>query len=140
MAGYQVSRQPLARQRDTPTIIVLEVHLLDDLAHAEHIRGSADDVHAHPRITRVQGRERSRGIDRVADAVNRSLDIGPRSNDGAKHHQAEGEQGQGGDAATEPEHLSVRDNDDCQVLEDGVDRHGEELQGLGARVNHADEK
>ena len=122
------------------TVIVLEVHLLDDLAHAKHIRRGADDVHAHPRVSRVQGRESGRSLGRVGGAVNSGLDVGPGGNDGAEHHQAEGQQAERGDAAAEPEDLSIGDDDDCQVLEDGVDRDGEELEGLGARVDHADEE
>jgi hypothetical protein len=76
----------------------------------------------------------------VASAANSGLDVGPSGNDGAEHHQAEGQQGERSHAATEPEDLSIGNDDDCQVLEDGVDRDGEELEGLGARVDHADEE
>jgi hypothetical protein len=68
------------------------------------------------------------------------LDVSPSRNDGAHDHETEGEKRHGCDGASEPEHLSICDQDDCQVLEDGVDRDGEELEGPCARVDHADEE
>ena len=67
-------------------------------------------------------------------------DIGPCSNDGAEDHEAEAEQGHAGYGATEPEDLTVGDEDDCHVLEDGVDGNAEVLQRLAARVDHANEQ
>jgi len=122
-----------------PTVVVLEVHLLDNLAHAQHIGRGANNVHAHPGVAGVQGGESSRGLGRVS-AVDGGLDISPGGNDGAEHHQSEGQQGEGRHAAAEPEDLAVCNDDDGQVLEDGVDGDGEELEGLGAGVDHADEE
>lgn len=68
------------------------------------------------------------------------LDIGPSGNDGADHHQTKGEQSQGCDGAAKPKNLSVCDEDDGQVLEDGVDRDGQELKSPGTGVDHADEE
>jgi len=73
-------------------------------------------------------------------SFNGSLDVRPRSNDGAEHHQTKREQGHGRDASTEPEDLSVGNDDDGQVLEDGVHGNREELERLGARVDHSDEE
>lgn len=72
--------------------------------------------------------------------LERSLDISPRSNDRAEHHQAERQQGHRGNLATKPEDLAVCNDNDGQVLEDRVDGDGEELERLGARVDHADEE
>jgi len=66
--------------------------------------------------------------------------VRPRSNDGAKDHEAEAQQGHACDGSAEPQHLAVCDQDDGQVLEDGVDGNAEELQGLAAGVNHADQQ
>lgn len=68
------------------------------------------------------------------------LNVGPGGNDGAENHEAERTQSHGSDGASEPKHLSVCDQDDGQVLEDGVDGDGEELDGPGARVDHADQE
>jgi hypothetical protein len=122
-----------------PTVIVLKVHLLNDLAHAENIRRSAHNVHAHPRVAGIESRQGARGIERV-HAIKSGLNISPGSNDGAEHHQTEREKGQGSDAAAEPENFAVGDHDDGQVLEDGVDGNREVLQRLGASVDHANEE
>jgi hypothetical protein len=42
-------------------------------------------------------------------------------------HETEGRKGEGGDLATEPQNLTVGDEDDSEVLEDGVNRDGEVL-------------
>lgn len=68
------------------------------------------------------------------------LNVGPRGNDGAENHQTEGEEGHVGDGATKPEDLTVGDQNDGQVLEDGIDGDGQELEGLGAGVDHADQQ
>lgn len=41
---------------------------------------------------------------------------------------------------TEPNHLSVRDEDDREVLEDGVNGDREELEGFRAGVDDRDEE
>ena len=122
------------------TVIVLEVHLLDNLAHAQNVRGGAEHVHAHPRVTGVQGGDSIGSLGSVTDALDGGLDIGPSSNDGTEDHQTEGEQSHGGDAAAEPEDLTVGDDNDGQVLEDGVHGNGEELERLGAGIDHAHEQ
>ena len=68
------------------------------------------------------------------------LDVGPGGNDGAEDHQAKREQRHARHAPAEPEDLAVRNQDDGQVLEDGIDGDGEVLQRLGAGVDHADEQ
>ena len=76
----------------------------------------------------------------MTNALDGGLDIGPSSNDGTEDHQAERKQGHGGDAAAEPEDLTISDNNDGQVLEDGVHGDGEELERLGAGIDHAHEQ
>lgn len=58
------------------------------------------------------------------------------SNDRGKHHQNEGTQGHGGDLTTKPQHFTVSNQDDGQVLEDGVDRDGQVGDGLGGSIDH----
>lgn len=125
------------------TVKVLEVCELDALAHAEHICGGAEAVDQHPDVAGVQGCNlvgclASKAITGVRRE--RVRDIGPRSDDRAENHQAEAQQGHAGDGATEPEHFTVCDKNNCQVLKDGVDRDAEELQCFAASVDHADEQ
>ena len=76
----------------------------------------------------------------MSDAVNGSLDVSPRGNDGAEHHETEGEQCHWRHAAAEPQNLSIGNDDDCKVLEDRVYRYREELEGFGASIDHAHEE
>lgn len=68
------------------------------------------------------------------------LDICPRSNDTAQHHQAKAQEGHSCHAASKPEYFSVCDQDDCEVLEDSVDRYAKELERFRGGVDHADEE
>ena len=125
------------------TVKVLEVGQLDALAHAQHEGGAADAVEHHPQVARVQGGHglgRRGGLVPTRHAGQRVLDVGPRGDDGAEDHEAEGEERHGGHRAAEPEHLAIRDEDDGQVLEDGVDGDGQEFERPGAGVDHADEE
>ena len=70
----------------------------------------------------------------------RVLDIAPRRDDGGEHDESEGEERHGRDAAAEPEDLAVGDQDDGQVLEDGVDGDGEVFDCPGCCVDHGDEE
>lgn len=119
------------------TVKVLEVGQLDALAHAEHVGGGAEAVDHHPDVASIESGDLAAGI---TAALNGMLDVGPGGNDGAENHQTEGEEGHVGDGATEPEDLTIRNQNDGQVLEDGVDGDGEELEGLGAGVDHADQQ
>lgn len=128
-------------------IPILKVHLLDDLAHAQEVRGSEKDIESHPSVTGVEsghlistvgagaGKSRARSIG--GEGV---LNVGPGGDDGGEDHEAEGEEGGWGDRAAEPEDLAVGNDDDGQVLEDGVDWDGKELEGFGGGVDHADEE
>jgi hypothetical protein len=86
------------------------------------------------------GLGRGGGLVPTRDAGQSVLDVGPRGDDGAEDHEAEGEERHGGHRAAEPEHLAVGDQDDGQVLKDGVDGDGQEFQRPGAGVDHADEE
>ncbi|KAI6768093.1 hypothetical protein HG530_006102 [Fusarium avenaceum] len=116
------------------------VHLVDDLAHAQNIRGRTEDVHGHPEVTGVQGSKRI-GIASGGTVVTRNsaLDISPSSNHGAQDHKTERSESGRGDGTAEPENLAVCNGNNGQVLEDGVDRHRKELQSLGACVDHTNE-
>ena len=123
------------------TIKVLEVGKLDALPHAKDESGTADTVEHHPQVTGVQGGDSlSRRLCGVAHAGEGMLNVCPSCNDGAEDHQTEGEESHGCNGATKPEHLTVRDQDDGQVLEDGVDGDREELERPGTCVDHTDEE
>ena len=119
------------------TVKVLEVGQLDPLAHAEHIGGCAHAVDHHPDVASVQSRDLHRSVAAALDGV---LDVGPSGNDRTEDHQTKGEQGHASDRAAKPEDLTVRDEDDGQVLEDGIHGDRKELEGLGAGVDHADQQ
>lgn len=123
------------------TVKILEVGQLNALLHAQNVGGSAEAVEHHPQVSGVQGRHGiDSGLSGLAHAGQSVLDIGPGGNDGAEDHQAEGEESHWCDSAAEPEHLAICDQNDCQVLEDGVDGDREELEGPRAGVDHADEE
>ena len=124
-----------------PTVKILKVGQLDPLAHAEHIGGRRQAVDQHPDVAGVEGAEGGGGVGRaVAVRGDGGVDISPGGHDRRQHHKPKREQGEVGDGAAEPEHLAVSDQDNGQVLEDGVDGHREELDGLGAGVDHADQE
>jgi hypothetical protein len=127
----------------TLTIKVLEVGELDALAHAQHVRGGAEAVDQHPDVAGVEGRDLVRCLaSQSISGVGRERvgDVRPGCNDGAEDHEAEAQQGHTCDGPAEPQHLAVRDQDDGQVFEDGIDGNAEELQGLAAGVDHADQQ
>nr|POE56643.1 hypothetical protein CFP56_33615 [Quercus suber] len=74
------------------------------------------------------------------EAVEGMLNVTPRSDHAADDHQTEGQKSHWRDTAAEPQHLAVGDQDDGQILEDGVDGDAEVLQSLGGCVDHADEE
>jgi hypothetical protein len=139
MADLNISMTTHCASKDkgVRTVKVLEVGQLDALAHAEHIGRGAQAVNHHPDIASIQSGNLAGG---VAAALNGMLNVGPGGDNGAENHQAEGKESHVGDGATEPEDLTIGDEDDGQVLEDGVDGDGEELESLGAGVDHADQQ
>lgn len=74
----------------------------------------------------------------MAIALQRVLDIGPGSDDGAQDDEAEGKECKTGHRATEPEDLAIGRDDNGQVLEDGVNRNGEKLDCFAASIDHTD--
>ena len=127
----------------TLTVKVLEVGELDALAHAQHVRGRAEAVDQHPHVARVESRNlvgslTSQSISGVGRECVR--DVRPCSNDRAEDHQAEAQQGHACNGSSKPQHLAVCDQNNRQILEDGVDGDAEELQGLAAGVDHADQQ
>jgi len=128
-----------SRRAGKRTVKVLEVGQLDALAHAEDVGSTAEAVHGHPDVARVEGRDLVAGS-RAGVAGKSVLDVCPRGNDGRENHETKGEEGDSSDVAAEPQNLAVCDQDDGQVLENGVDGNGQVLQGLGRGVDHADEE
>jgi hypothetical protein len=130
--------------RETLTVKVLEVGELDALAHAQHVRGGAEAVDQHPHVARVESRDLVgclAGQSSISGVGREGVgDVRPGCDDGAEDHEAEAQQGHARDGSAEPQHLAVCDQDDGQVLEDGVDGDAEELQGLAAGVDHADQQ
>ncbi len=123
-----------------PTVKIFEVGQLDAFAHPEHVGRAAEAIEQHPHVPGVQSGDTSVGLGAgvPAEALHRVLDICPGGDDGAENHEAEGEEGHSRNGAAEPEDFAVGDQDDGQVLEDGVDGNGEELKGFGTGVDHAD--
>lgn len=108
--------------RNVLTVKVLEVRELDTLAHAQDVRSAAQAIDQHPDVSGVEGREGNGGLGGAMTVrVERSADIGPSSNDGREDHETEREQGHAGDGTSEPENFSIGNQDDCKILEDGVD-------------------
>jgi hypothetical protein len=115
------------------TIKVFEVGELDSLAHSQNIGGTAETVHQHPDVTGVQGGKSNCSLGGVMAVVsNGSGDISPGGNDGGKNHQSEREEGHPTDGSSEPQDFTISNQDDGQVLEDGVDWNRQVLQTRGA--------
>jgi len=121
------------------TIKILEVGELDALAHSKNIGSGTEAVGKHPRITGIEMRDLGVAVGRVEvrDGV---LDISPGSDERREYHKSEREQRHASYGATEPENFAVGNDDDGQVLEDGVNGNGQELDGPSARVDHADKE
>lgn len=80
------------------TVEILEVGQLDSLSHSEDIRSSTSTVDQHPEIAGVESGN-SASTRRSADGMG---DISPRSNNGAKDHETEGEEGEAANGASKP--------------------------------------
>ena len=123
------------------TIEVLEVGQLDAFPHAQNVGSSADAIEHHPQVSGIERGNGVRGrICSISNPSQRMLNIRPGRNDRAGNHQSEGKEGHWRDGTSEPQNLSICDQDDCEILEYSVNRDREELKRLGAGVNHADEK
>lgn len=119
------------------TVKVLEVGQLDPLAHAKDVGRRAETVDQHPNVS---GIERGDLGGSISAALHGMLDIGPRGDERTEDHETEREKGESRDGATEPQDFSIGNQDDGQVLEDGVHRNGEILKRLGAGVDHANQE
>lgn len=124
-----------------------------------HIAGRCDAVDEHPEVARVQvahgvchrskpnacarcrvhrraSHIRPRRDDRRNNLVNTSVYTHtPNRPIDTTHHENEGHKRERRHAPAKPDDLSIRDEDDRQVLEDSVHWDAEELQALGAGVD-----
>lgn len=67
-------------------------------------------------------------------------DIRPRGDNRAQNHKAKRKQGHSSDGAAKPEDLTVRNENNCKVLEDCVDWDREKFESFGSGINHANEE
>ena len=68
------------------------------------------------------------------------LDVCPSRDDGTQDHKSEGEKSHGCDRAAEPKNLAVCDQDDRQILEDGVDGNRQIFESFCTGIDHSDEE
>ena len=68
------------------------------------------------------------------------LDVCPSRDDGTQDHESEGEKSHGCDRAAEPKNLAVCDQDDRQILEDGVDGNRQIFESFCTGIDHSDEE
>lgn len=125
------------------TVKVLEVGQLDPFPHAEHESSRAKAVQGHPDVPCVQssnllGRLAGNGIPSVCSQCMRN--ISPGSDDTTGNHESKGEESHSTNRSSKPQHLAVCDEDNGQVLEDGVYGNAEELQRFDRSVDHANEE
>lgn len=120
------------------TIEILEVRQLNPLPHSQHERRRAQTIDTHPHIPRMQ-RLQLITCDRTIPIATKSmLNIGPSRDHTRQNHQPKREQSHPGDRAAKPKDLTVCDEDDGHVFEDGVDWNGEVLDRFGTGVDHRD--
>lgn len=119
-------------ERRERTVKVLEICQLYALAHAEHIACCAKAVYHHPYVACIQGRHGGGCFSGLCGTVRLEgvLDVGPCSDDGGEHHEAEGEQTHAGYSPSEPEHFTVSNQNNGEVFKDCIDGDREELEGL----------
>lgn len=111
---------------------VLEVGQLDSDSHEQHETGRGETVGEHPEVTQVHSVQILGGL--LLSAVT----VGGKNR--GENHQKERAQGHGSDLTTEPQDLTVSDQDNGQVLEDRVDWDRQVSQGLGAGVDHGNQQ
>ena len=71
----------------------------------------------------------------IGDGV---CDISPCGNDAAEYHEAKREERHASDLTPKPEDFTVGNENNGQVLEDGVNGNGQKLDGPCTSVDHAD--
>lgn len=133
MLAYNGHEHEVIRIR---TVKVLEVGKLDALPHAEQVCSRAEAVHHHPSVASIECRD----LLAAASASQSVLNVCPRSNDRAEDHQAKGEQSHWCDVSAKPDDLTICNENNCQILEDGIDGNAEILQRLGRGIDHADKE
>jgi len=123
------------------TVEVLEVGQLYPLSHAQDVGCSAEAVKHHPKISGIQRRDSAGSLaGSFSKACQGMLNIRPCCNDGAEDHQPKGEQGHRCDGSTEPEHLTICNEYNCKIFENGVHRNRKKLQRFCARVDHTNKE
>lgn len=68
------------------------------------------------------------------------LDVCPSRDDRTQDHESEGEKGHWCDRAAEPKNLAVCDQDNRQILEDGVDGNRQKFESFCTGIDHSDEE
>src|SRR2546421_10074083 len=68
------------------------------------------------------------------------LDACPRRDDGTQADESKGEKSQWCDRAAEPKNLAVCDQDNRQILEDGVDGNRQIFESFCTGIDHSDEE
>lgn len=56
-------------------------------------------------------------------ALESMLNVRPSGDDGAENHEPKREERHSRDRSPKPQNLSVSDQDDCEIFEDGVNRY-----------------
>lgn len=133
------------KDRDRQQVVVehgveiAELGLLNTLAHAEDETGIGKTVSSHPEVADVEA-SISSGLTKLSGSRLGNRDIGPSSDDRRKNNKEERKEGHGADRTAKPDNLTVGNENDGNILEDGEDRNRKELHGLGSGVNHQDQK
>lgn len=111
---------------------VLEVGQLDSDSHVQHEGGGSETVGKHPEVSEVQTVHvfSSLGTSRVT--------VGSKNR--GEDHQQERTQSKVGNLTAKPQDLTVSNQNDSQVLENGVDRDRQVNQGLRGGVNHGNKE
>jgi hypothetical protein len=68
------------------------------------------------------------------------LNVCPSRDDGTQDHQSEREKSHWCDGATKPKDLAVCDQNNRQILEDGVDGDREVFESFGTGIDHSDQE
>lgn len=114
------------------SVKVLKVGQLDSNSHVQDERSRGKTVGKHPKIAKVQRIHVVLSLDTCGVTVcgkNRGED-----------HQQKGAQGHCGDLTAKPQNFTVGNQNDGQVLEDGVNWNRQVHQSLRGGVDHSNEK
>lgn len=111
---------------------VLEVGQLDTDSHEQNKSSGCETVAEHPEVSQVQR------VQVISTLGGSRVTVGGK--DRGEDHQKEGTQGHGSDGATKPQDLTVSNQNDSQVLENGVNWNRQKFQSLGRGVDHGDKQ